>query len=93
MSEPANPTRVALITGASGGLGRALVAEFLAQGWRVVAGFHHENVHTESVSLLPLPLDVTSRDAVAAAVGQTLSRWQRIDLLMGLHCAQMPRIA
>ena len=75
-------TRVALITGASGGLGRALVAEFLAQGWRVVAGFHHETVHTESVSLLPLPLDVTSRDAVAAAVGQTLSRWQRIDLLI-----------
>lgn len=75
-------TRVALITGASGGLGRAFVAEFLAQGWRVTAGFHRENVHVESDSLLPLPLDVTSREAVEAAVAQVLARWQRIDLLI-----------
>ncbi|KAF0179433.1 MAG: 3-oxoacyl-acyl-carrier protein reductase [Limisphaerales bacterium] len=82
MSEPASTPRVALITGASGGLGRALVAEFLAQGWRVAAGFHHENAHAESEVLLPLPLDVTSRDAVASGVAQVLSRWQRVDLLI-----------
>ncbi len=82
MSEPANSGRVVLITGASGGLGRAFVAEFLAQGWRVAAGFHHENAHSESDSLLPLPLDVTSQDAVQSAVAQILSRWQRIDLLI-----------
>lgn len=76
------PPRVALITGASGGLGRALVAEFLAQGWRVAAGYHRQNAHTESDSLLPLPLDVTSRDAVQSAVAQVLARWQRIDLLI-----------
>lgn len=74
--------RVALITGASGGLGRAFVAEFLAQGWRVAAGFHREKVHAESDTLLPLPLDVTSRTTVAAAVGQVLARWQRLDLLI-----------
>lgn len=74
--------RVALITGASGGLGRAFVAEFLAQGWRVAAGFHRENVHCESDSLLPLPLDVTSRDSVEAAVAQALARWPRVDLLI-----------
>ncbi|MBI5801687.1 MAG: SDR family NAD(P)-dependent oxidoreductase [Verrucomicrobia bacterium] len=74
--------RVALITGASGGLGRALVAEFHAQGWRVAAGFHQENAHAESDSLLPLPLDVTSSDAVQSAVTQILSRWQRVDLLI-----------
>ncbi len=80
MTSPA--PRVALITGASGGLGRALVAEFLAQGWRVAAGYRHENVHPESECLLPLPLDVTSRDAVQAAVDQVLARWQRVDLLI-----------
>ena len=76
------PPRVALITGASGGLGRALVAEFLAQGWHVAAGFHRENAHAESEALLPLPLDVTSRENVQAAVTQVLSRWQRVDLLI-----------
>lgn len=75
-------TRVALITGASGGLGRAFVAEFLAQGWHVAAGWHRENAHPEGDSLLPLPLDVTSREAVEAAVAQVLARWQRIDLLI-----------
>ncbi len=75
-------TRVALITGASGGLGRAFVAEFLAQGWHVGAGYHRENVHPESDSLLPVPLDVTSRDAASAAVARVLDRWQRIDLLI-----------
>ena len=78
MSQP----RVALITGASGGLGRALVAEFLAQGWRVAAGFHRENGHTASDALQPLPLDVTSRDDVQSAVTQILSHWQRLDLLI-----------
>lgn len=75
-------SRVALITGASGGLGRAFVAEFLAQGWRVAAGFHRENVHAETEFLLPLPLDVTARESVASAVAQVHSRWQRIDLLI-----------
>lgn len=76
------PPRVALITGASGGLGRALVAEFLTQGWCVAAGFHRENHHPEGGSLLPLPLDVTARESVEAAVPQVLARWARIDLLI-----------
>lgn len=76
------PPRVALITGASGGLGRALVTEFLAHGWRVAAGFHRENAHAESEFLLPVLLDVTSRDAVQSAVAQVLARWSRVDLLI-----------
>lgn len=74
--------RVALITGASGGLGRAFVAEFLAQGWRVAAGYHRKNVHPENDALLPVPLDVTSLEAVTDAVAQVLARWQRLDLLI-----------
>lgn len=79
---PPSAPKVALITGASGGLGRALVAEFLAQGWCVAAGYHRENIHQETDALLPLPLDVTSREAVQSGVAQILSRWQRLDLLI-----------
>ncbi|NBR84706.1 MAG: SDR family NAD(P)-dependent oxidoreductase [Verrucomicrobia bacterium] len=82
MSEPAASLRVALVTGASGGLGRAFVAELLAQGWRVAAGFHRENVHPEAEQLYPLRLDVTARENVADAVAAILTRWQRIDLLI-----------
>ncbi|MEQ2005889.1 MAG: SDR family NAD(P)-dependent oxidoreductase [Limisphaerales bacterium] len=77
-----SPPRVALITGASGGLGGALVAEFLAQGWRVAAGFHRENAHGETDQLWPLRLDVTSRENVEEAIAQVTSGWQRIDLLI-----------
>ena len=79
--QPSAP-RVVLITGASGGLGRALVAEFLAQGWGVAAGYHSENVHQAGDFLLPLPLDVTSREAVQSGVAQVLSRWPRLDFLI-----------
>lgn len=41
-------TRVALITGAAGGLGRGLVAAFARQGWTVAAG-----VHKRSLSIAP----------------------------------------
>lgn len=82
MSEPATSPRVALVTGASGGLGCALVAELLAQGWRVAAGFHRENVHPEAERLCPLRLDVTARECVEAAVATVVSRWQRVDLLI-----------
>ena len=75
-------TRVALITGASGGLGQALVTEFLAGDWRVVAGFHHENFHTETDRLWPLRLDVTSRENVEEAVAQVTAGWERVDLLI-----------
>ncbi len=82
MSEPSKTPPVALITGASGGLGRALVGEFHAQGWRVVAGFHRENSHVETDRLWPLRLDVTSRENVEEAVAQVTSGWQRIDVLI-----------
>ncbi|NBV22433.1 MAG: SDR family NAD(P)-dependent oxidoreductase [Proteobacteria bacterium] len=78
MSQP----RVALITGASGGLGRALVGELLAQGWCVAAGYHRENAHAEQPMLLPVPLDVTSREGVASSVAAVLARWHRVDLLI-----------
>ena len=74
--------RVALITGAAGGLGRALVHEFAAQGWRVAAAFHRATTQTETDSIWPLPLDVTDRARVAAAVREILARWGRLDALI-----------
>ena len=58
------------------------MAEFIAQGWRVAAGFHRENTHTETDQLWPLRLDVTSRENVEEAIAQVLFGWQRVDLLI-----------
>lgn len=75
-------TRVALVTGAAGGLGQAFVAEFAAQGWRVAAAFHATVSQTETDSVWPLSLDVTHRESVATAVQALLARWGRVDVLV-----------
>jgi 3-oxoacyl-[acyl-carrier protein] reductase len=75
-------TQVALITGAAGGLGQALVSEFLEQGFSVVAGHHSLSVHEPGDNLLSVALDVTNREHISAVAKQVLDRWQRIDVLI-----------
>jgi len=78
----ATTSRVALITGAAGGLGRALVEELLAQGWRVGAGIHQSAPFPAQSGLLPLPLDVTQEAQVDTALDRLLAEWGRLDLLV-----------
>ena len=49
-------SKVVLITGAAGGLGRGLVAEFVAQGWRVVAAYHRSAIQEETDQIWPAKL-------------------------------------
>ena len=74
--------QVALITGAAGGLGQALVREFTGQGCRVVAGYHSHSDYQETDSLWPIALDVTNRENDSAVTKQILDRWQRIDVFV-----------
>ncbi|PLW83727.1 short chain dehydrogenase [Kineobactrum sediminis] len=85
--------QVVWITGASSGIGAALVHEFIDQGARVVLSARREselnNVSRECVEggcdaarLLVLPLDVTHYDAMPAAVQQVLDTFGGIDLLI-----------
>jgi 3-oxoacyl-[acyl-carrier protein] reductase len=73
---------VVMVTGAGGGLGNALVAEFTAKGWRVVAGFHSSPPPGDDEQIFNAALDVTSTVAITAAVDKVLSRWGRIDALV-----------
>lgn len=59
-----------LITGTSSGFGRAIVAQFLDQGWEVIATMRTPSREGLPVSdtLRLLPLDVTDADSIAAAI-------------------------
>ena len=81
---------VALITGAAGGLGRALAREFLRNGWAVVAAAHRpESWEAEPLepssdpSLVWLTsLDVTDRAACHSATTAAVERFGRLDCLV-----------
>jgi 3-oxoacyl-[acyl-carrier protein] reductase len=85
MSATETPTRVVLITGAAGGLGRGLVAEFVAQRWHVAAAFHRSNEHPETDRIWPVQLDVTNHSQVQKAVQELIARRGRVDALV--NCA------
>jgi NAD(P)-dependent dehydrogenase (short-subunit alcohol dehydrogenase family) len=58
--------RTVIITGGSGGLGRAVVAEFVADGWRVVV---FDLAVSELEGAEVVAVDLTDAEAVGRAVG------------------------
>src|SRR5262245_29217672 len=80
--------RVAVVTGASSGIGAELCRGLAARGWRVVglsrrpAQDAHE--HEEC--------DVSDHEAVAAVAGRVLERHPRIDLLVNNAGMKGPRL-
>jgi len=72
-----------MITGAAGGLGLALVAEFANQGWNVVAAARNatEKNLPES-NVWATSLDVTNRKQGEELLKKVLQRWPRIDALI-----------
>jgi NAD(P)-dependent dehydrogenase (short-subunit alcohol dehydrogenase family) len=85
--------RVALITGAGSGIGRATAVALLADGWRVVFSGRRLEALRESIAMaedpfgdiahraLAAPADVTRPESVAALFDLVRARYGRLDLL------------
>lgn len=73
--------RVAIVTGAAGGLGSAVTADLMQRGWFVAAGWHSKALPATD-KVMPVALDVTSAESVADALEKVLALWGRIDLLV-----------
>ncbi len=71
-----------MITGASGGLGRALVARVLAAGHTVVATVRPGKELPAHDRITVLPLDVRDREAARAAVETAAARGGGLDVLV-----------
>jgi len=80
----AQNARVALVTGASSGIGEATVERLLSQGFIVYAGARRvERMATiEQRGAHTLALDVTDDDSMTDAVAQILRERTRIDVLV-----------
>ncbi len=81
--------RVALVTGAGSGIGRAVAQALLRSGYRVALAGRRGDALSETLDRsgaapsdgLVAPTDVTDPDAVRALFAQMTSAWGRVDLL------------
>jgi NAD(P)-dependent dehydrogenase (short-subunit alcohol dehydrogenase family) len=76
---PAEPS-IALVTGASSGIGQACAEQLAARGFRVIGTSRQESFRPESFE--PLVMDVTDEDSVRRCVDTVLQRHGRIDCVV-----------
>ncbi len=74
--------QVALVTGASSGIGKAAAHELLDAGFTVYGTSRRAVAGEERDGVVFLPLDVTDDQSVAGAVSEVLARSGRIDVLV-----------
>jgi 3-oxoacyl-[acyl-carrier protein] reductase len=81
--------RVAIVTGAASGIGRASAIAFAREGARVVVADTNETGGSETAAAIQAEdnhaffarVDVTRETEIVKMVGETVDRWGRIDIL------------
>jgi NADP-dependent 3-hydroxy acid dehydrogenase YdfG len=78
---------LALITGATAGFGAEMARKFVQQGFKVIAtGRRRERLDQLAAelgaNLLPVEMDVTSREAIKAGLDALPDGWREIDVLV-----------
>ncbi|MDH4470059.1 MAG: SDR family NAD(P)-dependent oxidoreductase [Verrucomicrobiae bacterium] len=88
-----NDNRVAIVIGASGGIGFSVVSTLLEKGWKVIAAARHREKLESTLAALEDPLDqlkicsldASDSNAVTSFIESTVTEYGRIDGLV--NCA------
>jgi NADP-dependent 3-hydroxy acid dehydrogenase YdfG len=93
-------TRVAVVTGAGSGVGRATVLKFAAEGWSVALTGRREDALAETLSRAPrprrkhlaaFPCDLANAADVDGFAREVLNRFGRVDVLVNAAGTNIPR--
>lgn len=95
-----NATRIALVTGAGSGIGRAVALGLLGAGWSVVLAGRRRDAIVETAKLsgapatraLAIATDVTDQAAVRALFARTHETFGRLDLLFNNAGVSAPAV-
>ncbi|UCH36987.1 MAG: SDR family oxidoreductase [Candidatus Bathyarchaeota archaeon] len=91
--------RVAIITGASRGIGRAIALLFAREGASVVVNYHKAKILADEVVqtiqntggiAFAVQADVGNQEAVHAMVAMTVKRWGTVDILVNNAGLSLP---
>jgi NAD(P)-dependent dehydrogenase (short-subunit alcohol dehydrogenase family) len=90
--------KIAIVTGAGSGIGRAAALALLREGWRVVLAGRRPDALAGTVAAagdaapraLAVPTDVSDPDAVRALFGRTRDTFGRLDLLFNNAGTNVP---
>jgi 3-oxoacyl-[acyl-carrier protein] reductase len=83
--------RVALVTGSSRGIGRAIALQLASEGARVALTYRRDTCRAETTAAeiraaggtaIAVELDLGSPESIAAAVAAVHAAWRRIDILV-----------
>ena len=80
--------RIAIVTGAGSGMGRAIAQEFVAEGANVLALDVRKGAVDETVAMVGKPhrivafeCDMAKEENIKAAVAETMRLWGRVDIV------------
>ena len=76
--------KVAVLTGADGGLGRAVAQRLAKDGFALVLGYHPGSAAPSIPGALAVPADVTSEADVTGLISAAVAEFGRIDALVTL---------
>ena len=88
--------RIAVVTGAGSGVGRAAAIALMKDGWSVALAGRRRDMLEETASLvqsgssLTVPSDVTEPDQVAKLFEQTKAKYGRVDMLFNNAGGNVP---